>query len=210
LTATAARRAVALARSAGDRVILGLVGPPGAGKSTLARAIVSYACDEMGEAWAACLPLDGFHLSKAQLQRLGRENRKGAPDTFDVDGYVALLSRVAADSGNDVYVPDYDRTVHEPIAARLVIPRQTQLIVTDGNYLALDAPGWREARKFIDHLWYVDAADDLRQERLVARQISGGRSEQAAWAWVESNDRPNGEVVKASKANCDRTVTPAR
>jgi pantothenate kinase len=187
---------------------LGLAGPPGAGKSTLAGAIVRYACDEMGETWAACLPLDGFHLSKAQLLRLGRENRKGAPDTFDVGGYVALLSRVVADSDGDVYVPDYDRALHEPIAARLVIPRTARLVVTDGNYLALDAPEWRRARKFIDYLWYVDAADALRQKRLIARQISGGRGEQAARVWVERNDDPNGELVKASKINCDWTVTP--
>ena len=208
-TTTAARRAVALVKSAsGRRVVLGLAGAPGAGKLTLAEAIVRYACHEMGKCWAASLPLDGFHLSNAQLQRLGRENRKGAPDTFDVHGYASLLSRVAADSEGDIYVPDYDRSLHEPIAARLVVPQTARLVVTDGNYLALDEPGWREARKFIDQLWYVDAADILRQQRLVARQIMGGRAERAAQAWVEGNDRANAELVKTSKSNCDWVVTP--
>lgn len=210
-TKAAARDAVELARSAaGRRVVLGLAGPPGAGKSTLASAMVNYACDQMGNAWAAYLPLDGFHLSEAQLERLGLERRKGAPDTFDTAGYVALLSRVADDSGTDIYVPEYDRTVHDPIAARLVIGGPARLVVTEGNYLAVDAAEWRAARQFMDQLWYVDAPDILREERLVSRQVSGGRAEQAARAWFESNDVPNGELVKASRANTDRTVTPVR
>jgi pantothenate kinase len=192
----------------GRRVVLGLTGPPGAGKSTLAGFIVNYACARMGDPWAAYFPMDGYHLSNAQLKRLGLENRKGAPNTFDVDGYAAMLSRLKEDSEENIYVPEYDRTLHEPIAARLVVPAAARLVVTEGNYLALDDPHWRKARRFIDHLWYVDAADSLREERLVARQISGGRPEHAAREWVELNDRPNSELVKRSKANSDRTITP--
>ncbi len=209
--ATAAQRAVALTRAAaGRRIVLGLAGPPGAGKSTLAEAIVSYARAEMGEAFAAYLPLDGFHLSNAQLRRLGRQDRKGAPDTFDPRGYVALLSRVVANSAGDIYAPAYDRQLHEPIAARLVIPQTARLVVTEGNYLALDDPQWRHARAFIDHLWYVEAPDAVRSQRLMARQISGGLSADAALDWVQRSDRPNGELVKSSKINCDWTVTPAQ
>ncbi|MBO0801528.1 MAG: nucleoside/nucleotide kinase family protein [Nocardiopsaceae bacterium] len=205
----AAREAVDAVKSAGGRrVVLGLAGPPGAGKSTLAEFIVTCARACMGQAWAAYFPMDGYHLSNAQLKRLGLENRKGAPGTFDVGGYVAMLSRLAADSGDDIYVPAYDRSLHEPIAAGLIVPADARLVVTEGNYLALDDPWWREARRFIDHLWYVDAADWLREQRLVARQMAGGRSADAAREWVASSDRPNGELVKRSKGNCDRTITP--
>jgi pantothenate kinase len=205
----AARDAVEAAKSAaGRRVVLGLTGPPGAGKSTLAGFIVDYARARMGDSWAAYFPMDGYHLSNAQLKRLGLENRKGAPATFDVRGYVAMLSRLTADSGEDIYVPEYDRSLHEPIAARLLVPGTARLIVTEGNYLALDDPGWREARRFIDRLWYVDAADSLREERLVARQIVGGRSDGAAREWVEFSDHPNGELVKLSKDKADRVITP--
>jgi pantothenate kinase len=117
-------------------VVLGLGGPPGAGKSTLAMAIVGRARARMGDSWAAYFPMDGYHLSNAQLKRLGLLDRKGAPNTFDIDGYVAMLSRVAADGRTDIYLPDYDRALHEPVAARLLVP----------------APAWRR----IDHLWYVD------------------------------------------------------
>lgn len=208
---TAAREAVEAAESAaGRRIVLGLTGPPAAGKSTLAEFIVTHARERMGDTWAALFPMDGYHLSNIQLRRLGLEKRKGSPPSFDIGGFVAMLSRLAADSGEDIYVPEYDRSLHEPIAARLLVPAECRLIVTEGNYLALDEPEWREARRFIDRLWYVEAADSLREERLVARQIAGGRPEDAARDWVESNDRPNGELVKLSRERTDRTVTPVR
>jgi pantothenate kinase len=207
----AARDAVELAAGAdGKRVILGLAGPPGAGKSTLAMAIVDHARARNGQAWAACLPMDGYHLSNAQLRRLGLEDRKGAPETFDADGYAAMLARAAADDGRDIYVPDYDRaTHHEPIAARLLIPATARLIVTEGNYLALDDTRWRAARRYIDHLWYVGAPDALRARRLVERQLAGGRDEAAARDWVARSDHPNGELVKQSRRNADRVITPS-
>jgi pantothenate kinase len=208
-TDVAVQDAVGLTTSAsGSRVVLGLTGPPGAGKSTLAEAIVQHARGQMGEHWAAYLPMDGYHLSNAQLRRLGLEDRKGAPGTFDIDGYAAMLARLVADAGSDIYVPEYDRGLHEPIAARLMVPGAARLIVTEGNYLSLDDPAWRGTRRFIDHLWYVDASDSLREERLVARQISGGRSGKAARDWVAFNDRPNAELVKRSRGNTDRTITP--
>ena len=204
----AAREAVALTAGAGGRrVILGLAGPPGAGKSTLAAAIVGHARALRGDAWAALLPMDGYHLSNAQLERLGILDRKGAPATFDADGYAAMLARVAADDGRDIYVPDYDRVVHhEPIAARLLIPSAARLVVTEGNYLAMDAPEWRAARRYLKRLWYVEASDELRESRLVQRQLAGGRDESAARDWVSRSDRPNGELVKASKASADRVI----
>jgi pantothenate kinase len=207
----AARDAVKLAPAArGRRVILGLAGPPGAGKSTLAMAIVEYARARSGPAWAAFLPMDGYHLSTVQLRRLGLEDRKGAPETFDADGYAAMLARVAADDGADIYAPDYDRvTHHEPIAARLLIPAPARLIVTEGNYLALDDPRWRAARRYIDHLWYVEAPDAVRARRLLERQLAGGRDEAAARDWVERSDHSNGELVKQSRPNAQRIITPA-
>jgi pantothenate kinase len=203
-----AREVIDLTLSAGGgRMILGLAGPPGAGKSTLAAAIVTAARAAVAHEWAACLPMDGYHLSNAQLERLGLLHRKGAPATFDADGYVAMLARVAADGGRDIYAPDYDRTVHhEPIAARLLIPGPARLVVTEGNYLAVDAAQWRPVRPYIDHLWYVESPDQIRRERLIERQLADGRDERAARDWVERSDRPNGELVKLSRRNADRVI----
>jgi pantothenate kinase len=154
--------------------------------------------------------MDGYHLSSAQLERLGLADRKGAPATFDTGGYAAMLARVAADGGQDIYAPAYDRIVHhEPIAARVLIPGAARLVVTEGNYLAVDAAQWRPVRPYIDHLWYVETHDQVRRQRLIERQLAGGRDERAARDWVERSDRPNGELVKLSRRNADRVISLA-
>ncbi|GAA4954934.1 nucleoside/nucleotide kinase family protein [Streptomonospora halophila] len=201
-----AAETAALADRAPSRAFLGLAGAPGAGKSALARYLVDEVRAELGPDTAAYLPMDGFHLSNAQLDRLGRRDRKGAPDTFDVHGYLALLRRLHAVADAPVYAPDFDRAADEPIAARLAVEPGVRLIVTEGNYLAEDAPLWREVRALLTDLWYVEADDETREARLVERQLTGGRSLDEARAWVRRSDRANGELVKATRRNCSRVV----
>lgn len=184
------------------RAVLGLADPPGAGKSTLARRLVA----ELGEA-AAYVPLDGFHLSNAQLDRLGLRSRKGSEPSFDVWGYVALLRRLRQETAEEVYVPDFDRVLDEPVAARHRVAPGARLVVTEGNYLALDAPGWREARALMARVWYVDAPEEVRDARLMRRHTGHGRDTAAARAWIDGNDRPNAELVATSRGRCDRVLT---
>ncbi|GHH70915.1 hypothetical protein GCM10018781_31470 [Kitasatospora indigofera] len=197
-------------RGSGSRVILGLTGPPAAGKSTLARHLVAEVCRSEGPDTAAYLPLDGFHLSNAQLDRLGLRSRKGAPSTFDAHGYAALLRRVAEDRFHDIYVPDFDRELDEPVAARHLITPRTRLVITEGNYLSSADTPWPAARALLRELWYVDAEDTVREERLVRRHMAGGQPETEARHRVSSNDHPNGEYVKAAREGCSRTVRPGR
>jgi pantothenate kinase len=188
------------------RVVVGVTGPPGVGKSTFARRLVDeFNRDEAG--FAAFLPMDGFHLSTVQLVRLGRRERKGAPDTFDVAGYVAILRRVAQGSGvEDVYVPDFERAVEEPVAAALVIPRDARLVVTEGNYLAFADGGWAGVRSAIDRLYYVDLSAEVRRARLIERHVASGRTLAEAERWVDVVDEPNAVLIAATEADCDRTL----
>lgn len=199
--------AVTLAGS-GARVILGLTGPPAAGKSTLAVALVSGVALRLGAGTAAYVPLDGFHLSNSQLVRAGVRRRKGAPATFDVHGYVALLRRLKEETGHAVYVPGFDRALDEPVAAGLVVPPGARLVVTEGNYLADEGAGWREIAELLDELWYVDAPDRVREERLLVRHTGQGMADEAAHAFIADSERPNAERVKRHRTACTRVVTP--
>jgi pantothenate kinase len=186
---------------ASPRVLIGITGPPGAGKSYFATALVEDLRPEL----AAYVPMDGFHLSNAQLVRLGRRERKGAVDTFDVGGYVATLDRAAhAYATADVYVPDFDRRLDEPVAAGLVVPAAARVVVTEGNYLGLDVDGWTQVRGTLARLYYVDCPDSVRRERLVQRHMAGGRSLAAAQAWVDTVDEPNARLIATTRDRCDR------
>jgi pantothenate kinase len=178
------------------RVLLGLVGPPGAGKSTLAAALLAEFASV-----AQVVPMDGFHLANVELERLGRRGRKGAPDTFDSAGYVALLRRLLAQADDEiVYAPEFRREIEEPIANAIPVFARTQLIVTEGNYLLLDEGPWAEVKGLLDEIWYVDIDDALRVERLTQRHERFGRSAEEAAAWVAGTDEPNARLIEASRA----------
>jgi pantothenate kinase len=201
--------AVALVPSIpGRRVLLGLAGAPAAGKSTLARRLVTGVDERLGAGTAAYVPMDGFHLANAQLDRLGLRDRKGAPETFDVDGYVHLLRRLRGDRQRPVYAPDFDRRLDEPVAAGLVVPPEARLVVTEGNYLADDGPGWEHVRDLLDELWYVEVPPELRERRLLRRHVRGGRSEAEARDFIAASERPNARRVERSRAHCSRIVAP--
>jgi pantothenate kinase len=190
-----------LRRADGSRVLLGLTGPPGAGKSTLTGALLA----ELGEL-AVVVPMDGFHLAQAELERLCRADRKGAPDTFDAAGFVALLRRLRAADEPVVYAPEFRRELEEPIGCALPVPADVPLVLVEGNYLLLDDPAWAPVRPLLDECWYLQPDDELRVDRLVARHVAHGRSPQAAREWVLRSDEANARLVAASKHRADRVV----
>lgn len=181
------------------RRIIGIVGCPGAGKSTLAERLVDASTSAVG------VPMDGFHLAQRELERLGRADRKGAPDTFDVGGYVALLRRLRNDVGATVYAPRFDRHIEEPIANAIPVEPHHTDVVTEGNYLLLDHGGWEHVLPLLDECWFVDD-DPGRIERLIARHVEHGRSHDAAVAWVRDVDEPNAVLIRATRARADRVV----
>jgi pantothenate kinase len=201
-----AREAVALV---GDRsrAILGIAGSPGAGKSTLVDGLVARIGAAKRADWVAHVPMDGFHLADAQLDRIGARGRKGAPDTFDAAGYAQLLERVKREVDDPVYVPGFDRTLEQPLAAALVVLPSARLVVTEGNYLLLDHPHWAQARHAMDAVWFVASAEESeRIERLVARHIEFGKTPEEARAWVATTDRRNSVLVAGTVGRADRVI----
>ena len=183
------------------RAVLGITGPPGAGKSTLTASLLSALGPDVGH-----LPMDGFHLADVQLDHLGLRDRKGAPETFDVDGYVAALRRLHDAPGRTLYLPGFERDLEQPIAAAIAIPPSARLVITEGNYLLLPDGGWEHVRPLLAEVWYVDLDDDVRRERLVRRHEQFGKSPDAARQWVERSDEANARLVAATRVRADLTV----
>jgi pantothenate kinase len=186
----------------GQRRLLGLVGAPGSGKSTLAQALLQALPGR-----AQVVPMDGFHLANIELRRLGRADRKGAPDTFDGAGYVALLRRLREQREDEiVYAPEFRREIEEPVAGAIAVLPETRLVITEGNYLLLDDGPWAGAASLLDEVWYVDVDDALRHERLVRRHEQFGRSRAEALAWVEQTDEPNARRIAATRGRAQHVI----
>lgn len=191
--------------------ILGVCGAPGAGKTTLVEALVDalVAAPPPGEGpeWVAHVPMDGFHLADVELDRLGRRSRKGAPDTFDADGYAALLGRLAEPGRTRVtYAPAFDRSIEQPIACAIPVDPRCRLIVSEGNYLLHADEAWTGVRRVFDEVWFADVDGDLRRERLVERHIRFGKSPAAARDWVERVDEKNAREILAFRELADQIV----
>lgn len=181
------------------RRLLGIIGPPGAGKSTLAARLVAA----LGPV-AALVPMDGFHLPQAELVRLGRRDRMGAPDTFDVAGYVDLLARLR--SGEQVNAPGFDRTIEEAVPEAIPVGADVPLVVTEGNYLLVDNGGWEAVAPLLDETWYLDVPWARRARRLVARRIKHGDSPRHARCWVRDVDGANSRIIEQTAVRADLVV----
>jgi pantothenate kinase len=189
------------ARSAQRRVLIGIAGAPGSGKTTLAEALVASLG---GFPAVAYVPMDGFHLADVELARLGRADRKGAPDTFDPGGYAALLARVAA--GADVWAPAFERVLEQPIAQAIPVIAQTRIVVSEGNYLLLPDAPWRSVRAQFDEVWFCRQVETVRIARLVARHVQFGKAPDEALAWVRRSDDRNATLVAATQNDADLLV----
>ncbi|WP_427924585.1 nucleoside/nucleotide kinase family protein [Streptomyces sp. cg40] len=200
-------RATALARP-GRRAVLGIAGSPGAGKTTLAEQLVRE-LNGTDEPWVAHVPMDGFHLADVELDRLGRRDRKGAPDTFDAAGYAALLRRVREETDEIVYAPGFERVLEQPIAGAIPVLPTARLVVTEGNYLLLDAGSWARVGPCLDEVWFCEADEDERVRRLVARHEEFGKDHETAVAWVLGTDQRNADLVATTRGRADLVIPPA-
>lgn len=190
----------------GRRAVLGIAGSPGAGKTTLAERLVRELNGSL-DPWVAHVPMDGFHLADVELDRLGRRDRKGAPDTFDPAGYAALLRRLREEADGDiVYAPGFERVLEQPIAGAVPVGPAARLVVTEGNYLLLDTGAWARVRPQLDEVWFCEADEPERIRRLITRHEEFGKSHDQAVAWVLRSDQRNADLVAATRDRADLVV----
>lgn len=195
----------AMVREAGEqRVLVGVVGKPGAGKSTLTARIA----DVMEAAEVVVIPMDGFHLAQVELERLGRTERKGAIDTFDAGGLVALIERLAARDEDVVYAPAFYRHIEEPIAGAIPVARDVPLVIVEGNYLLAEQPPWDQVRGLLAETWMVQLDEQVRVRRLIARHMEFGRDATAARAHALGSDQANADLIEATARRADVFVSP--
>lgn len=171
--------------------LLGIVGSPGTGKTTFA-----------GSLGQPVLPMDGYHFANEHLERERLHLRKGAPDTFDVGGFAAILRRLRA--GESVLAPRFHRELEESIAGALPIGADAPLVVVEGNYLLYDRCGWERIGPLLDEVWYLEVPEAVRLSRLIERHVRFGRERPEAERWVQAVDEPNARAIESSRdrASC--------
>ena len=186
------------------RTIIGICGAPGAGKSTLAGLLVA-AVNESAAGTSIAVGMDGFHLAKSVIAGDDRGRRRGAPDTFDVAGYAALLARLRTADDDIVYAPEYRREIEDPVNAAIPVPRSVRLVVTEGNYLL--HPDWAAAREQLDQVWFLEAPDEtVRVEHLIARHVRYGKDVDRARTHVLTSDEVNASLVAGHRDHADRVL----
>jgi pantothenate kinase len=191
-------RAVTDAARGRPSTVVGVAGSPGSGKSTLAAELASRV------PLATVLPMDGFHLPQARLVELGRRDRMGAPDTFDVDGFLAVLRALA--HGGPVTAPGFDRTIEEPVPGAVTIPAAPRVVLVEGNYLLGDGGGWQHVAPLLDLTLFVAVPRDIRLARLIARHEKYGKAPDAARAWALGPDERNAQQIEPTAVRADHVV----
>ncbi len=191
----ARKRVLDLESKSKTRVVIGITGKPGAGKSTVTSKLKETIPGER----TVILSQDGYHLSNLQLESLGRSNFKGAPDTFDSEGFSKILFRVKSELKNNIYFPVFHREIEESISAEGLITEKTNVVLVEGNYLLFKTHGWGEVAKHLDEIWYLQVDDDLRLSRLVARHIEFGKNPQVAVAWAHGSDEANARLIEKAR-----------
>ncbi|TFD66508.1 nucleoside/nucleotide kinase family protein [Cryobacterium ruanii] len=202
-----ARRVIALLPEHG-RILVGIAGSPGAGKTTLAINVAAKVNELLGStAIAVHLPMDGYHLANATLDRLGRHDRKGAIDTFDGWGFVALLRRLRTEYDHTVYAPSFNRNVGEGIAAEIAVLPAARVVIVEGNYLLADFEPWVQIASLLAESWFCETSEQERLRRLVDRHVRHGRTPAAALAWAESVDGQNAQLIEATRPSATLTIS---
>ena len=187
------------------RTLIGIVGKPGAGKST----VVEEISKKFGSKLVSIIPMDGFHLSNEELISLGRRDRKGAPDTFDVEGFTSLIEKVKTKNQVDHKFPIFHREIEASIADEGMIPKESKVVVIEGNYLFSEDHNWNGIYPLLDHTWFIDINDEIRIERLIARHIRYGKTPEEAETWSRGSDETNARFIGLTANRAENRINLA-
>nr|WSY49154.1 nucleoside/nucleotide kinase family protein [Streptomyces sp. NBC_00886] len=193
-------RALRLARD--GRALLGIVGEPGAGKSTFAEQLLARLEIEQPGLTVA-VSMDGFHLAHKVIEARGQVAVKGTIDTFDADGFVALLHRTRADTEHTVWWPEFDRDLEDAVAGAIEVAAQHRLVIVDGNFLLAARDPWRQIKNLLDESWFLDARPEPRRERLIRRYIGHGFTLEAARAKALGVDEETSSLIRTAVPRAD-------
>ena len=194
-----------LAAPAHARRIIAIAGAPGSGKSTLSETLKA-ALNAARPGCADILMMDGYHFDDIVLNARGHRPRKGAPHTFDVDGFRVMLERLRRDDGRDVAVPVFDRSIEIARAGGRILAASTRIVLAEGNYLLLDQPEWRDLAPLFDLTVAVEADEAELVKRLTARWQGFDYEQAAIMTKLEGNDLPNVRLVITGSRPADVVV----
>jgi len=187
------------------RLVLGIAGGPGVGKSTLAAALVAR-INERREAQAVVVPMDGFHMRQRKLEMLGLVDRKGAPQTFEPEAFAAFLA-AAKSATTTVRGPGYSRKIEDVVDDAIEVPTAARLLVVEGNYLLLARPEWSGVRPLLDYSVLLNLDRDVARRRLIARRNEEGLfALETTEPYVTAVDLPNFDLVYGESAPADVTI----